>query len=258
MTDAITTIQFNTGRKYTAEGQIITATIYANGTVTFMDHSRMIDGEFKNDDTHNLASNGHAGDDPRFAAVLRAKVMAAYDGSNYQGSRRSSQDGMMTGGRNTRDGFEVLTKLKAAAPAVEGKDMAELVTIWAAFCVAFDFPIQSADETLAMVAAEKHGDVWRDVQAWIMDFIVAWGKAEEEAEEAEEWHVLGDGDVVLEVCPTRAAAESFVHGYTRHGNWGGYAFIHIGNKVTGEAKTFTAPDAEELGELGVSLNGEDE
>lgn len=239
MTEATRTIQFNTGRKYTAEGQVITATLYADGTVTFMDHSRMIDGEFK------------LGLHCQFNQI---EVMHHYDAGStgYQSSRRSSRDGMMKGGRNTRDGFEVLTKLKAAAPAVEGKDMAELVTIWAAFCVAFDFPIQSADETLAMVAAEKHGDVWRDVQEWIMDFIVAWGKAEEEAEE---WHVLGDGDVVLEVCPTLAAAESFVHGYTRHGNWGGYAFIHIGNKVTGEAKTFTAPEAEdapeELGGLGV-------
>lgn len=259
MTEATRTIQFNTGRKYTAEGQVITATLYADGTVTFMDHSRMIDGEFKNGGTDLLASNSHAGDDPRFAAALRAEVMAAYDGSNYQGSRRSSRDGMMTGGRNTRDGFEVLAKLKALPTPEDTRThgLTALNNLLADLCGSLDLPRESADEVLAMVAAEKHGDVWRDVQAWIMDFIVAWGKAEEEAEEAEEWHVLGDGDVVLEICPTRAAAESFVHGYTRHGNWGGYAFIHIGNKVTGEAKTFTAPEAEdapeleELGGLGV-------
>lgn len=235
MTEATRTIQFNTGRKYTAEGQVITATLYADGTVTFMDHSRMIDGEFK------------LGLHCQFNQI---EVMHHYDAGStgYQSSRRSSRDGMMTGGRNTRDGFEVLTKLKAAAPAVEGKAMAELVTIWAAFCVAFDFPIQSADETLAMVAAEKHGDVWRDVQAWIMDFIVAWGKAEESTEE---WHVMGEGTVELAVKPTEAAARDFVDGYTARGDWGGYTFIHIENRATGEAKTFTAPEVEELGGLGV-------
>lgn len=238
MTEATRTIQFNTGRKYTAEGQVITATLYADGTVTFMDHSRMIDGEFK------------LGLHCQFNQI---EVMHHYDAGStgYQSSRRSSRDGMMTGGRNTRDGFEVLTKLKAAAPAVEGKAMAELVTIWAAFCVAFDFPIQSADETLAMVAAEKHGDVWRDVRAWIMDFIVAWGKAEEEAEETEEWHVMGEGTVELAVKPTEAAARDFVDGYTARGDWGGYTFIHIENRATGEAKTFTAPEVEGLGGLGV-------
>lgn len=254
MTEATRTIQFNTGRKYTAEGQVITATLYADGTVTFMDHSRMIDGECKNRMTELLAGDNYDHASPRFATELCAEVMDAYDGGNYQASRRSSRDGMMTGGRNTRDGFEVLTKLKAAAPAVEGKAMAELVTIWAAFCVAFDFPIQSADETLAMVAAEKHGDVWRDVQAWIMDFIVAWGKAEESTEE---WHVMGEGTVELAVKPTEAAARDFVDGYTARGDWGGYTFIHIENRATGEAKTFTAPEtedapeAEELGGLGV-------
>lgn len=46
------TIQFNTRRHYTSEGQIITATLYPDyygegtGKVTFVDHSRMIDGEF--------------------------------------------------------------------------------------------------------------------------------------------------------------------------------------------------------------------
>lgn len=254
MKTAVTTIQFNTGRKYTAEGQIITATLYSDGAVTFMDHSRMIDGEFSNQDSGLLSL-------PEYRLGgwelhLRGAVVSAYDNGKHESTKRSRADGMMTGGRNTRDGFEVLTKLAKMAKPEEHKDRLFLAAMWSEFCAEFGFDPIDANELLAAIADTKTGEAWRLVKVWVMDFIMVWEGVEED--QAEEWHVLGDGDVVLEICASRDAAESFVHGYTRHGNWGGYSFIHIGNKVTGEAKTFTAPEAEELGGLGVSLNGEDE
>lgn len=39
-------IQFNTGRRYTREGQRIVAMLHEDGVVTFMDHDRKIAGEF--------------------------------------------------------------------------------------------------------------------------------------------------------------------------------------------------------------------
>lgn len=105
MTEAIKTIQFNTGRKYTAEGQIITATLYADGIVTFMDHSRLIDGEFKL---------------PLHCTFNQIEVMHHYDAVTYAytSTSRSRADGLFKGGRNTRDGFDALNK-PAAEPAAE-------------------------------------------------------------------------------------------------------------------------------------------
>lgn len=66
-------IQFNTGRRYTAEGQRIVAILHDDGVVTFMDHDRMIGGEFK-----------AASDD-----LSKAEVMQAYDGHHYHMSSRA-------------------------------------------------------------------------------------------------------------------------------------------------------------------------
>jgi hypothetical protein len=80
------TITFNTGRKYTAEGQVIVATLHDDGVVTFMDHSRGIDGEFK-------LGEG------RFDS---AKVLFNYDRNLATSTRRSWADGMLRGGCNAR------------------------------------------------------------------------------------------------------------------------------------------------------------
>lgn len=79
------TIEFNTGRKYTADGQRIKATLHDDRVVTFFDHSRGISGEFD-----------MIGD-----VFTRDTVMAAYDGNAYRQSTRSWQDGMMKGGCNS-------------------------------------------------------------------------------------------------------------------------------------------------------------
>jgi hypothetical protein len=39
-------IQFNTGRRYTAQGQRIVAVLHDDNVVTFRDHDRMIAGEY--------------------------------------------------------------------------------------------------------------------------------------------------------------------------------------------------------------------
>ena len=81
------TISFNTGRKYTAAGQRITATLHDDQTVTFWDHDRMIDGEFK-------LGEG------KYYRFTSQTVLAAYDAGDARGSTRSHRDGMMTGGCN--------------------------------------------------------------------------------------------------------------------------------------------------------------
>lgn len=82
------TIEFNTGRKYTAEGQVVRATLHEDGVITFMDHSRMIDGEF--------------GPITPTQELTDRLVMAMYDNGTYRGTARSSKDGMYKGGCNTR------------------------------------------------------------------------------------------------------------------------------------------------------------
>lgn len=81
------TIRFNTGRKYTAEGQYIVATLHDDGIVTFMDHSRSVDGEFPL---------------PPGMDFNQAVVMVAYDSYRAPGTQRSFRDGMYKGGCNAR------------------------------------------------------------------------------------------------------------------------------------------------------------
>jgi len=86
------TIKFNTGRQYTAEGQVIVATLHDDGVVTFFDHSRGIDGEFKLADV-----------DKHFAQVFSDRtVMNAYDRNIYQSTNRSRTDSMYRDSCNAR------------------------------------------------------------------------------------------------------------------------------------------------------------
>lgn len=80
-----TRIRFNTGRLYTKFGQRITATLHDDGVVTFHDHDRMVDGEFK-----------LYGD--RFD---KSVVMHAYDLNIAKQTQRSWQDAMMEDGCNS-------------------------------------------------------------------------------------------------------------------------------------------------------------
>lgn len=80
------TLHFNTGRKYQADGQRITATLHDDGVVTFMDHSRGVDGEFK------LG---------RHCSFNEMEIMNWYDAGAAQGSQRSWMDGMQQEGCNS-------------------------------------------------------------------------------------------------------------------------------------------------------------
>lgn len=82
------TIEFNTGRKYTTEGQFIKATLHDDGIVTFMDHSRGIDGQFQMNN-------------PKL--FCETIVLSKYDHGEAQGSSRSWADGMMRNGCNARN-----------------------------------------------------------------------------------------------------------------------------------------------------------
>jgi len=79
------TIHFNTGRQYSSHGQQITATLHDDGAVTFWDHTRMVDGEFK--------LGLHCSFD-------RNEVMNAYDHNISKNTTRSHEDGMQRGGCN--------------------------------------------------------------------------------------------------------------------------------------------------------------
>jgi hypothetical protein len=82
------TIEFNTGRPYTKEGQFIIATLHDDGVVTFMDHSRGVDGEFK------LGLH---------CSFNQTEVMHWYDSGQAHNTSRSWMDGMVRGGCNTRE-----------------------------------------------------------------------------------------------------------------------------------------------------------
>lgn len=81
----MTTIRFNTGRGYTSAGQRIVATLHEDGVVTFFDHDRKVDGEFKL---------------PLHCRLNQVEVMHHYDAGTATGTARSWQDGMMRGGCN--------------------------------------------------------------------------------------------------------------------------------------------------------------
>lgn len=91
MTEATKTITFNTGRKYTAAGQPITATLHPDGTVTFFDHGRMIDGEITTLTAEEFSARN---------------VLREYDAGRYRGSARSWADGMTRDGCNRRETTE--------------------------------------------------------------------------------------------------------------------------------------------------------
>ena len=85
------TIHWNTGRLYSSEGQRITATLHEDGYVTFWDHDRSINGEFRPN------FNVHPDNFDRWV------VDRVYDsGRGYQGHTRSWIDGMQRGGCNSR------------------------------------------------------------------------------------------------------------------------------------------------------------
>jgi len=81
------TIHFNTGRLYTRGGQQITATRHDDGVVTFMDHSRMIDGEFM------FPMD-------RASLLTGDNVLRSYDNGAWKSTARSRTDGMQMDGCN--------------------------------------------------------------------------------------------------------------------------------------------------------------
>ena len=81
------TIHFNTGRKYTANGQRVTATLHDDGVVTFFDHDRSIDGQFE------LGLH---------CSFNKTEVMHWYDSGTAHNTTRSWQDGMTRGGVNSK------------------------------------------------------------------------------------------------------------------------------------------------------------
>lgn len=88
-------VRFNTNRPYTRYGQRITASLYADGSVTFYDQDRMIDGGFDTPVYYDVLdlqnSPGH----------LQALTIEAYDTGAYHSTERSFRDGLEQGGVNT-------------------------------------------------------------------------------------------------------------------------------------------------------------
>lgn len=69
-------LQFNTGRKYTAQGQRIVAVLHEDGVVSFNDHARMIWGEYKSHHPNPIE------------AFTREIVLMMYDAGKYHMSSR--------------------------------------------------------------------------------------------------------------------------------------------------------------------------
>jgi hypothetical protein len=80
-------IHFNTGRRYTANGQRITATLHDDGVVTFFDHDRMVDGQFTL---------------PQHCRLNETEVMHWYDSYQASGTSRSWRDGLLRDGCNAK------------------------------------------------------------------------------------------------------------------------------------------------------------
>jgi hypothetical protein len=76
---------FNTGNPYTEFGQRITCQLVGNLAV-FVDHDRMIDGEFTVPNPHLINSQGD----------LARLVLHAYEHGQYQGGRYHYVDGELT------------------------------------------------------------------------------------------------------------------------------------------------------------------
>lgn len=68
------TFTFNTGRPYTAQGQIIRAAQLENGRIIFADMSRGIDGIL-----------------PEGTELSQSSIMRAYDAGCYQWAREANQ-----------------------------------------------------------------------------------------------------------------------------------------------------------------------
>lgn len=104
------TIAFNTGRKYTAEGQYIVATLHTDGNVTFMDHSRSIDGAFFWGSAYLSAFD---------ARELQAEVLHRYDHNEYASTTQSRADGMYKGGCNTRAAYDAMKAARTMPQPVQ-------------------------------------------------------------------------------------------------------------------------------------------
>lgn len=83
------TIHFNTGRRYTAYGQRITATLHDDGIVTYYDHDRMVHGSFVM---------------PQHCRLDQTEVMHWYDSGITGGpiGNRAWEDAMHRGGCNSK------------------------------------------------------------------------------------------------------------------------------------------------------------
>lgn len=79
--EVITTITFNTSRPYTQEGQVITVRLFADGTVWFNDHSRMIWGKTLESFNPGLVRSLNG-----LRLALQSFVMDAYDNMQYASS----------------------------------------------------------------------------------------------------------------------------------------------------------------------------
>ncbi|QIG70748.1 hypothetical protein EVB91_197 [Rhizobium phage RHph_I1_18] len=78
-------IHFNTKRLYSKFGQRITATLYEDNVVTFLDHDRKIDGEYIEYVPEHFG---------------KQSVLEHYDGNMYKHSERSWVDRMTEIGMN--------------------------------------------------------------------------------------------------------------------------------------------------------------
>ena len=163
------TVTFNTGRKYTARGQVIVATLHDDNVITFMDHSRMISGEIAASEFHTAES-------------VERHTMRAYDNSDYQESRRSRADGMMRGGCNTEEAFEAAAQAEAEAAAAAQAE-AEAAAAAACEVKASGFVIQDAQGNAIYGAGDTVQEAWAMVADGVGSFFDAFGNeiSEEQA-----------------------------------------------------------------------------
>lgn len=111
-------VAWQTGRPFSVEGQIIVATLRSDGTMTFFDHTRQVDGECL-----TRIPEGQAGNTGPM--VLIRQIENAYFGAArlYRTTKRSWEDGMSNGGVNvldnrTRQALRLDNPLSAQNPVI--------------------------------------------------------------------------------------------------------------------------------------------
>ena len=241
------TIAFNTGNPYGQHGQIIVATLYDDETITFRDHTRMVDGQFF---TTAL---------PTAEAVMQAVTQGYVRGSEYASAERSWEDNHRHNVISDFD-FHSLSATKhlpltlykpepeaqyLPAEKLVGLSIEQLKAQWPKFCKANGWDERSsADGKLADMVG-----IVAQTKEWMEAFIAQWdAESGAESDAPAVWFVMGrDGVKSTELFTSESQTEArrWAEGYVSRGDFGGWGLIDVGNGFGHIVLTLEAPEGDD-------------